>query len=67
LTVEAERLQAQAAAGEAIDNEALTRVANSQTRVLMALRRGKATPSGRRRTQASAIGWPPNMEARHDD
>ncbi len=44
LTVEAERMQAQAA-GEAVDLEQLTRVSNAQTRVLRTLQRGKATPS----------------------
>jgi hypothetical protein len=44
LTIMAEKLQAAAASGEAVDNEALTRVSNSQARVLATLRRGRPTP-----------------------
>jgi hypothetical protein len=44
LTVQAERLHPQAAAGEAVDLEALTRLSNAQARVLMALKRKTPRP-----------------------
>jgi hypothetical protein len=44
LTVQAEKLQAQTAGGEAVDLEALTRVSNAQARVLAAIKR-KTSPA----------------------
>jgi hypothetical protein len=44
LTVQAERLQAQAASGAAVDLEQLTRVSNAQTRILRQLGRGRPSP-----------------------
>jgi hypothetical protein len=44
ITVELERHQAAAASGCEVDAETLTRLANSQARVLAALRRGKTSP-----------------------
>ena len=75
LTVEAERLQAMAAQGMAIDNEALTRVANSQARVLATLRRGRPAPRGEtpslasymseRRPGAASATMPPTLTAQN--
>lgn len=55
LTIEAERLQAKAASGEAIDDEALTRVSNSQARLLAALRRGRSSPQQRHHDPAADL------------
>jgi hypothetical protein len=46
LTVRAEQLQAAIVRGEAVDDDALTRLANVTTRTLLALRQRRKAPKG---------------------